>query len=301
MSDTIIRTERRPETPQSPRTSGGPDTRRRAPAATLVKYVLLIGAAAVFLGPLFWLFTAVFKTPEEIYRFPPAWLPTSLSLDNFTAAWQAAPFDRFFLNSAITTAVGTALKVANAVLTAYAFCFLAFPYKKPLFLVLLGAMMVPGHVVLLPNYLTVASLGWVNTYAGLILPGVGSVFATFLMRQHMLTIPRDIIEAAKVDGSGHLRTLFTIVLPMSRPILLTVLIITVVEEWNNFIWPLIVTNSDHMRTLPIGLLMLKDQEGLANWGTIMAGTAMVLAPMLLIFLLAQRYIVGGLTQGAVKG
>ncbi|MFC4564867.1 carbohydrate ABC transporter permease [Nocardiopsis mangrovi] len=279
--------------------AGGPRAVRSA--ATFVKYVLLIGVAAVFVGPLYWLFTTAVKTPDEIYSFPPVWWPRDPSWDNFALAWNAAPFDRFFLNSAVTTVAGTALKILNAVLTAYAFSFLAFPRKQWLFLVLLGAMMVPGHVVLLPNFLTVAGLGWVNTYAGLILPGIGSVFATFLLRQHMMTIPRELIEAAKVDGAGHLRILFGIVLPVSRPILLTVVIITVVEEWNNFIWPLIVTNSDHMRTLPIGLMMLKNQEGLANWGTIMAGAVMVLAPMLLIFLIAQRHIVGGLTQGAVKG
>ena len=161
--------------------------------------------------------------------------------------------------------------------------------------------MVPGHVTLLPNYLTVATLGWINTYAGLIIPGIGSAFATFLMRQHFLTLPTEVTDAAAVDGAGHLRTLWRVVLPMSRPMLITVVVITAVEEWNNFVWPLIVTNTASMRTLPVGLLILKDEEGLAAWGTIMAGTLLVLAPMLLIFLVAQRYIVGGITAGALKG
>jgi ABC-type glycerol-3-phosphate transport system permease component len=266
-----------------------------------VQYVLLLGVAAVFLGPLYWLLATALKAPDEIYQFPPAWWPSALTWENFRLAWEAAPFDRFFLNSTVATVAGTGLKVVNAVLTAYAFVHLRFPFKNVLFLAILGAMMVPGHVTLLPNYLTVASLGWINTYAGLIVPGIGSAFATFLMRQHFLTLPREVTDAASVDGAGHLRTLWQVVLPMSRPMLVTVVVITAVEEWNNFVWPLIVTNTAEMRTLPIGLLLLKDQEGPANWGTTMAGTTFVLVPMLLIFFVAQRWIVGGITAGAVKG
>ncbi|TQM14634.1 carbohydrate ABC transporter permease [Pseudonocardia kunmingensis] len=266
-----------------------------------VQYVLLLGVAAVFLGPLYWLLATSLKTPDEIYQFPPAWWSSGLTWENFRLAWEAAPFDRFFVNSTVATVAGTALKVVNAVLTAYAFVHLRFPFKNVLFLAILGAMMVPGHVTLLPNYLTVASLGWINTYAGLIIPGIGSAFATFLMRQHFLTLPREVTDAASVDGAGHLRTLWQVVLPMSRPMLVTVVVITAVEEWNNFVWPLIVTNTAEMRTLPIGLLLLKDQEGPANWGTTMAGTTFVLVPMLLIFFVAQRWIVGGITAGAVKG
>jgi multiple sugar transport system permease protein/sn-glycerol 3-phosphate transport system permease protein len=166
---------------------------------------------------------------------------------------------------------------------------------------MLGALMVPGHVTLLANYLTVANLGWINTYAGLIVPGMGSVFGTFLLRQHMLTIPREVTDAAKVDGAGPVRTLVQIVVPMSRPVLVTVGVIAMIEEWNNFIWPLIVTNTAEMRTLPIGLLFLKNDEGFTNWGTIMAGTTMVVLPILLIFFIAQGHIVKGLAQGAVKG
>ncbi|GAA5135208.1 carbohydrate ABC transporter permease [Pseudonocardia adelaidensis] len=266
-----------------------------------VQYVVLVGVAAVFLGPLYWLLTTSLKAADEIYQAPPEWWPSALTWENFGLAWHAAPFDMFFLNSTVTTVAGTALKVANAVLTAYAFVYLRFPFKNVLFMGVLGAMMVPGHVTLLPNYLTVASLGWINTYAGLIIPGIGSAFATFLMRQHFLTLPREVTDAASADGAGHLRTLWQVVLPMSRPMLITVLVITAVEEWNQFVWPLIVTNTVEMRTLPVGLLLLKDQEGPTNWGTIMAGTALVLAPMLLIFFVAQRWIVGGITAGAVKG
>ena len=170
-----------------------------------------------------------------------------------------------------------------------------------MFLVFLGAMMVPGAVVLLPNYLTVANLGWVNTYAGLIIPGVGSVFAMFLLRQHMMTLPGEVTEAAKVDGAGHLRILWSIILPMSRPMVVTVGHHRLVEKWNDFIWPLVATSTDAMRTLPVGLLMLKNVEGFTNWGAVMAATVFVVVPPLVVFFFAQRQIIAGLTQGAMKG
>lgn len=290
-------------TPQAPRTSarsgraGG-----RHLASTVLHYVLLILVALVFLVPLYWLFTSAFKENSEIYQWPPVWLPSSLDPANFVRAWESAPFDRFLFNSTLMTVVGTVAKTVLACTTAYAFVFLRFPAKNLVFVVLLSAIMIPGNVSIIVNYLTVSGLGWVNTYLGLIVPGIGSVFGTFLLRQHMLTLPRELLEAAQVDGAGHLRRLVQIVLPISRPIMVTVAILAVIDEWNSFIWPLIVTNTASMRTLPIGLYFLKAEEGgVADWGLIMAGTVFVLLPMLVIFLFAQRFIVSGLVNGAVKG
>ena len=275
--------------------------RRTAPLPQFGRYLLLIVVACAAIGPLYWLFTAAVKPSVDIYRYPPVWLPTHLRWSNFSDAWHAAPLGRFFVNSVVVSLIGTALELVSALLCAYAFAFLRFPGKRVLFLVLLGAMMVPGHVTLLPNYLTIANLGWLNTYQGLIVPGLGSVFGTFLLRQHLLTLPHEILDAATVDGAGHLRILWRVVLPLSRPMLVTVGIITLVAKWNDFIWPLIVTNSDNMRTIPVGLLFLKSQEGYNNWGAIMAATVLVVLPMLVIFFFAQRQIIAGLTQGATKG
>lgn len=294
-------------------TAPAPSVRRRAERRTretdrtsvgtrVLHYVLLVLVALVFLIPLYWLFTSAFKDNSEIYRWPPVWLPSSLDPANFVRAWESAPFDRFLLNSAIMTTVGTIAKTVLACTTAYAFVFLRFPAKNLLFVVLLSAIMIPGNVTIIVNYLTVSDLGWVNTYLGLIVPGIGSVFGTFLLRQHMLTLPRELLEAAQVDGAGHLRRLVGIVVPVSRPIVVTVAILAVIDEWNSFIWPLIVTNTASMRTLPIGLYFLKAEEGgVGDWGIVMAGTVFVLLPMLLVFLLAQRFIVSGLVSGAVKG
>ena len=263
-------------------------------------YVLLALVAIIAGGPLYWLLSSAVKTNPDIYSYPPQWFPTDLRWSNFSDAWTAAPFGRFFLNTLIVSVVGTAIELCAALMCAYAFVFLPFPGKKPLFFFLLGAMMVPGHVTLLPNFLTVAELGWVNSYAGLIAPGLGSVFGTFLLRQHMLTLPQEVTDAAKIDGAGHLRTLVRVVLPMSRPMVITVALVVMVGKWNDFIWPLIITSSDSMRTLPIGLLFLKNTETFTNWGAILAGAVMVIVPVLVVFFIAQRYIIAGLTQGAGK-
>ena len=170
-----------------------------------------------------------------------------------------------------------------------------------MFVLILGSLMLPGHVTLLVNYITVANLGWLNTYAGLILPGMGSAFAMFLVYQQMRTVSSELIDAAVMDGAGHLRRMTTIVIPLCTPMIVTGTLIVLISKWNDFIWPLIVTSTVDMRTLPIGLQFLRSQEGYTNWGAIMAGAVMVAAPMLLVFFVGQRRIIGGIAAGAVKG
>ncbi|WP_305687178.1 carbohydrate ABC transporter permease [Microbacterium sp.] len=263
-------------------------------------YLLLIAAGLAFVLPLYILVTTAFKTNGEIYTWPMKWLPSELTWDNLVAAWELAPFDAFITNSVIVTVIGATAKIVLAVFTAYAFAYLPFPGKNVLFLVMLGALMVPGHVTLLVNYITIGNMGLINTYAGLILPGVASAFGTFLLRQHFLSLPKEVFEAAEVDGAGHLRKLFSFALPMSIPAVATVGLIAVIDEWNSFVWPLIITNSVNMRTLPIGLMYLKANDGLTSWGVLMSGTLVVVLPMLIVFLFAQRFIVTGLT-GAAAG
>lgn len=263
-----------------------------------VLYVVLLCAILVFIGPLFWLLTSAFKPEDEIYAYPIKWLPSRVEYENFIHAWQAVPFGRFILNSVIVTVAGTILNVLNASLSSYALTFVKFPFREAVFYVMLGALMIPGDVHLVPNYITVSNLGWTNTYQGLVIPTSAAVFGTFLMRQHMRTIPRELIDAAKTDRAGHLRIMFQIVLPMSKPILITTTVVTMVGEWNQFIWPLIVTSTNSMRTLPIGLMFLKSEEGTQSWGSIMAGTLMTALPMLIAFAIAQRQIISGLTSSA---
>ncbi|ACQ79784.1 binding-protein-dependent transport systems inner membrane component [Beutenbergia cavernae DSM 12333] len=282
-------------------TTAPPRRVRRPLAVRLALYVLLALTLTVFVLPLVWLFTSAVKPEHDIYVYPLQWIPTALELANFSDAWTAAPFDRFFLNSLITTVSGTTLEVGLAVLSAYAFAFVRFRWKTPLFLLMLGSMMLPGHVTLLVNYITVGNLGWLNTYLGIVLPGIGSAFAMFLIYQQMRRVSDEVVDAAKLDGAGHLRRMWSVVIPMSRPMILTGTLIVMFAKWNDYVWPLIVTSTVDMRTLPIGLMFLRSQEGYTNWGAIMAGTVMVALPMLLIFFVAQRRIIGGLAAGATKG
>lgn len=262
--------------------------------------VALVVAALVFLIPIYLFVSTAFKTNADINSWPMRLIPRSLTLENFVNAWKLAPFGQFLINSVVVAVVGMALKVVLAIFTGYAFAYLPFPGKRWLFLFMLGALMVPGHVTLLVNYLTVSHLHLVNTYAGLILPGVASAFGTFLLRQFFLSMPREVLEAAQLDGAGHLRTIVSFIVPMARPAIITVGLIALIDEWNGFVWPLIVTNSVNMRTLPIGLLYLKENEGINDWGALMAGTLFVVLPMAIVFLVAQRYIVAGLAGSAVR-
>ncbi|MCK2215346.1 carbohydrate ABC transporter permease [Actinomadura sp. ATCC 31491] len=262
--------------------------------------IALVAAALVFLVPIYLFVSTAFKTNADINSWPLRLIPRSLTLDNFVNAWTLAPFDQFLVNSVVVAAIGTLLKVVLAISTAYAFAFLPFPGKRWLFIFMLGALMVPGHVTLLVNYITIGRLNLVNTYAGLILPGVASAFGTFLLYQFFRSIPRQVLEAAQLDGAGHLRTIVSFIVPMSRPAIITVGLIALIDEWNGFVWPLIATNSINMRTLPIGLLYLKENDGINDWGALMAGTLFVVLPMAVVFLLAQRYIVAGLAGGVVR-
>lgn len=284
--------------------TGSRRPRGRGPRRPLWQTVLLMAGVlatiTVFLVPLYWLFSSALKPRQDIYSWPLQWVPSRLTLDNITQAWQSAPFDRFFVNSIITTTVGTALEISLAILCAYAFVFVDFRFKKIAFVLIVGSLMLPGHVTLIVNYITVANLGWLNSYPGLILPGIASAFAMFLLYQFMRTIDKDILQAAEIDGAGHLRRMLTIVVPLSSPMILTATLIVMVGKWNEYVWPLIVTSTADMRTLPVGLLFLRSQEGYSNWGVIIAGAVFVSLPMLILFFLAQRRIIGGLAAGALK-
>ena len=284
----------------APRNTGRRRGPRRRPWATALLIAGVLATIAVFAVPLYWLFSSALKPRQDIYSWPLQWLPRELTFDNFVAAWNAAPFDRFFLNSIITTGVGTVLELTLAILCAYAFVFVDFRFKKIAFVLIIGSMMLPGHVTLIVNYMTVANLGWLNSYAGIILPGIASAFAMFLLFQYMRTIDKDILQAAEIDGAGHIRRMLTIVVPLSSPMILTATLIVMVGKWNEYVWPLIVTSTTDMRTLPIGLLFLRSQEGYSNWGAIMAGAVFVSLPMLILFFLAQKRIIGGLAAGAMK-
>ncbi|GIV78217.1 MAG: glycerol-3-phosphate ABC transporter permease [Litorilinea sp.] len=264
-------------------------------------YLGLAACVALIGLPLYWMVIGAFKTTAEVYRMPPTWLPATPTWTNFVKAWESAPFGRYYINTLIVTLFGSGFEIFFAITSAYAFVFLRFPKREWLFLLLLAALMVPNQVTILPNYLTIARLGWINTYQGIVVPGASVAYGTFLLRQYYKTLPLDILDAARVDGAGHLRVLWSIVLPLARPAIISFGLLSVVAKWNDFLWPLIVTNTKDMRVLSIGIYWLMVEEGTIDWGVVMAGTLFVVLPVALIFLYAQRYIVEGIAAGAVKG
>ncbi|MCM8746921.1 carbohydrate ABC transporter permease [Thermomicrobium sp. CFH 73360] len=263
---------------------------------------LMVLAVVVVMGlPLYWVATGALKTNREIYTFPPVWIPSDPQWVNFVAAWQAVPFGRFFVNSIVTTLGAVTLELFFALLSAYALVFLRVRGKGLIFALIIAALLVPSTVTLLPNYLTIARLGWINTYQGLIIPVAAVAFGVFLFRQHFLTLPRDLLDAARLDGCGHPGLIRHVVLPLSQPVIVTFLVIYLVAHWNDFLWPLVATNRLEWRTVPIGVAYLYQVEGVQNWGPILAGTVMALLPMLVVYVVAQRWIVKGIGGGALKG
>jgi sn-glycerol 3-phosphate transport system permease protein len=264
----------------------------------LIALVVAIGA------PLYWMVTASVKSNADIYTFPPVWIPVEPEWSNFSEAWNSAPFDRFYLNSIIITIAGTGLELINATLTAYALAFLRFPLKNLIFIAILATLMVPPQITIIPNFLTISDFlgqNWINTYQGIVLPGAAVAFGTFMLRQGFLGLPREVLDAAKVDGANHLRVLWDIAVPMAKPIIVTFGLISMVAKWNDYLWPLIVTNEDRMRPLAVGMSFLHDPEGNTDWGLVMAAAFFVIAPLVAIYIFAQRYIIEGIATGATKG
>ncbi|MFD2759087.1 carbohydrate ABC transporter permease [Gulosibacter faecalis] len=271
-------------------------------AATLLGgYLPILLATVIIALPLIWMVIASFKPPSEIITMQPTLWPQEPTLDNYRHVADKVPLLTVLRNSIIVTAVASVIKVALAITTAYALVFVDFRFKNVVFLAILVALMVPPEAALLPNYMTVSALGGRNTLWGIILPGLGTAFGTFLLRQHYKTLPRDLLEAAKLDGAGHWKRLWRIVVPVSAPTIATVALVTIVGEWNNFMWPLIITDSAENMTLPVGLNLLQSLEGqTGSYGYLMAGAVLVILPVLVVFAALQRFIVAGLTQGAVK-
>jgi sn-glycerol 3-phosphate transport system permease protein len=286
--------------PVQPRRNG-PLSRQNLVATIATSYVPLVLATLVVVLPLLWMVLASFKSPSELLTQTPRVLPDSFAPTNYAEAAETVPFGRLFFNSVLVTAIGAGIKVALAVLTAYALVFVRFPGKKVIFALVLATLMVPPQVSLLPNYVLITGLGGADTYWGIILPGLATGFGTFLLRQQFLTLPASILEAAEIDGASHWKRLTRIVVPISTPAIATVALVNIVFEWNEYLWPLVIVSDPHMMTLPVGLTLLQNSEsGADGYGLVMAGTVLVIVPVLVVFAAFQRYIVSGLTQGAVK-
>ncbi|GAB3562306.1 carbohydrate ABC transporter permease [Spelaeicoccus albus] len=295
-------TQKAPERPRKKSSEmHGPFSRQNLKATLLKGYLPLLIATLVMVLPLLWMIISSFKLRGEIISMPVQWLPHSAYGGNYTIAADKVPFARDFLNSIIVTFFGAGIKVVLAILTAYALVFIRFPFKRVVFVLILVTLMVPPQIAMVPNYVFIVGLGGMNTYWGIILPGLASAFGTFLLRQQFMTFPQSVTEAAEIDGASHWKRLWSIVVPISAPAIATVTLVSIVYEWNDYLWPLVIIDDPHMMTLPVGLTLLQNVEaGSSQWGVMMAGTVLVIVPILIVFAMLQRYIVSGLTQGAVK-
>lgn len=289
-----------------PATPGRPRRVRRSPqergvAGKLLGYVGVLVTVAVILVPLYFIVVTSLKTPPDIYRDPITWWPSPLAPENYAYVGDQVNFGKYFRNSVIITTILTVVEVVLGIMTAYALAFLRFPGRNVLFMVVVASLMVPNQITIISNYALVAQLGWRNTFVGIIVPLAGVAFGAFLMRNHFLSLPKEIIEAARMDGAGFGRLLFRVVLPMSWPTVVAFTLITIVTEWNQYLWPFLMSDTDKVAPLPIGLTFLQNNEGLTNWGPVMAGTVLASAPILVVFLILQKQMIKGLTAGAVKG
>ena len=225
---------------------------------------------------------------------------STLTLDNYVETFQAVPFARYYLNSIIVTVTVTVGQILIASLAAFAFARLRFRGRDGLFLLYLATLMIPFPVTLIPNFLIIKNLGWYDTYLALIVPGLFSVFSTFLLRQYYRGLPLDLDEAARMDGASSLRIWWQIVVPLSGPVLATLAIFTFQGVWNEFLWPLVVTTSENMRTIPVGLAAFVGQYSTA-WNLLMAGSVIALLPVLVIYILGQNWFVKGITLSGMGG
>jgi ABC-type glycerol-3-phosphate transport system permease component len=275
------------------------------PLARGVTYAFLVAAALLMIAPFLWSISTSLKQPGDVFAYPPTLLPDPVTFQNYIDVFTKLTFGRYFLNSVIVTGSVVLLNVLFGTAAAYAFAKLRFPGRNAIFFLLLLTLMVPFQVNLIPLYKIMVELHkaipaiGADTYFGIVAPGAIQVFGIFLMRQFLRAIPDEILESARMDGASELRILRSIVFPIALPGMATLAIFTFLGAWNDFLWPLIVTNSDEMRTMPVGLALLA-RKNASNWGDTMAGTVLTAAPLIVMFLILQRRFIEGLTAGSVK-
>ncbi|MGZ4690105.1 MAG: carbohydrate ABC transporter permease [Acidimicrobiia bacterium] len=272
---------------------------RRIVGKTL-RYLLLTVLAVLVIFPLYMTIVNSLLTPGEIAARPPTFFPTSPEWGSYSDAWNAGHMGRYLVNSAIVTTVITVGQVVTAILAGYAFAFLEFPLKRTLFLVFLSTLMVPFEITIVTNLSTVNDLGWFNSYQGLAVPFLATGFGAFLMRQAFLQVPRDLQDAASLDGYGHWRFMGRVAVPLARPAVAALTVFAFLGAWNQYLWPLLVTKDEKFRTVQIGLKQLR-ATSIDQVNVTFAGVIIAALPLVILLLVFQKQLVRGLTTGAVKG
>jgi multiple sugar transport system permease protein len=273
---------------------------RRTAAESAILYALLLACAALTLLPYVWMLSSSFKTNIAIFSAQVDLIPDEPIIDNYVEAVTRHPVGRALANSLIMAGVETLAVVATSILTAYPFARLRFPGRDILFLAILGTMMIPSQVTMIPAFILIKWLGWIDTYQGLIVPRIMTPLGIFLMRQFLQTLPRELEEAARIDGCSRLQTLLRVLVPLTGPAVATLAIFTFTASWNEFFWPLLVVQSTEMWTLQILIASMKQAE-VVDWGVVMAVVTMSVVPTTAIYVVLQRYFVKGIAMSGLKG
>lgn len=269
-----------------------------------VYLVLAIGGISM-VAPFLWMLTTSLKNAGEVFSFQKnwwmEWIPTSFVWRNYFEVWEVVPFARFYFNSIFVAVCVTAAQVTTSAMAAYAFARLYFPGRDKVFLGYLATMMVPGAVTMIPVFILLRYLGWIDTYKALIFPAAFTAYGTFLLRQFFLTLPKDLEDAAKIDGCSHLGIFWRIILPLSKPALATLTTFTFMGNWMSFMWPLIVLNTHDKFTLPVGLAYFRGLYGSTEWTLLMAASVMFVFPIIVVFVFNQRFFIEGIKLTGIKG
>lgn len=274
--------------------------RSRDRVARVVLHTLLGAGLVAMIGPFVWMALASFKTEGEIRSDPPTWWPNNPTFDNYDVLFNRLDFPTYFANSAIVAVLTTVGNLLFCSAAGYALAKLSFPGKRVLFLVVLGTIMVPSIVTMVPLFVLSSNLGLVNSLAGLILPFLAQAFGVFLMRQFITSIPNDLLEAARIDGASELRIYWQIVLPLCKPALATLGILTFLASWNNFLWPLVASTTEDKYTLPVALALYAIGQNQTRYDLLLTGSVLVVLPVLIVFILLQRHFVRGIATTGLK-
>lgn len=274
--------------------------RLRAAIGLGISQVLIIVAAIITLIPFAWMLSTALKPASEVFSTPPSLIGSSIEWGNFAAAWNYLPFGRFMLNGIIVSGVGTLIVVASSAMAAYAFSRLKWRGRDGVFLIYLGTLMIPQEVLIVPMFILMRQLGWVNSYQGLIVPWAFTAFGTFLLRQFFLSLPDELEEAARIDGASRWTSFTRIILPLATPALGTLAVFTFIGYWNSFLWPLLMVSDVNMATVPLGLNMFLGQTG-NQWNLLMAASTISVIPSAIIVIALQRYLVSGIALSGMGG
>jgi multiple sugar transport system permease protein len=261
-------------------------------------YMLLLAIAVVMVAPFVAMVSVSLQAGDSAAVFPIQWIPTAPTLSNYLTILQTSDIVRWFINSLVVAIVGTVIAIFTATTAAYAFARMNFPLKNVIFWSFLAMLMIPSQITLIPQYLLLAKLDWLNSYQALILPGITSAFGIFLVRQYLLGLPRDFEEAARIDGASEFQIYARIVLPMLKPAIATLATIQFLNYWNDFLYPLVVTTDSSMRTLPAGLATL--QTPTSGLPELLAGASIAIVPTVIVFLALQRYFIRGIVMSGLK-